>query len=87
VITVIAIACLIVVLLGVGSWSILHDSHRVHERIDDLERRLTGLNGRVNTVADETELSHAQLVDDLWRRASAEVDQEIEKARRRGRDF
>jgi hypothetical protein len=87
VITAIAILCLILTLLGVGFWSILHDSHRLHERIDDLERRLTGLNGRVNTVADEMKTSHSRLVEDLLQRASAEVDQEIEKGRVRGRGF
>jgi hypothetical protein len=65
----------------------LHDSHRVHGRIDDLERKVTGLSSRINTVAEESKLSHAQLVDDLWRRGSQEIDQEIERARERGRGF
>ena len=43
------------------------------------------LSGRVNALTAEVKTSHARLLDRLWRRASAEVDQEIERARARGR--
>jgi hypothetical protein len=94
-----AIACLglLVTLLGVGCWGILHDSHRVHGRIDDLERKVTGLNGRVNTLTDEIKNTHARLIDGIFQQASEQIDQlqrdseqidqEIERARARGRGF
>jgi archaellum component FlaC len=79
--------CLIVTLLGLGCWSILHDSHRVHERINGLERKVNELSSRVNTVARDSKIAHERLVEDLLRRGSEEIDQEIEKARERGRGF
>jgi hypothetical protein len=82
-VTAIISLCLLGILLGGGIWMTFRGNERVHGRIEDLDRRVTGLNGRINTVARESKISHELLVDDLWRRA----DQEIEKARARGRDF
>jgi hypothetical protein len=58
---------------------------------------LSKLSGRVNSVTDEIKNAHAQLIDgiferaseqiDLWQRDSEQIDQEIEKARARGRGF
>jgi hypothetical protein len=78
---------LFVILLGAGLVMTFDDSSRTHGRLEDQGRQLNGLSGRVNTMARESKISHAQLVEGLWQRASTEVDQEIEKARARGRDF
>jgi len=87
VITLIISLCALGILLGVSNWTISRDSERRLGRIAELERRVNELSGRVNTVERESKISHERLVDDLWRRASAEVDQEIERARARGRGF
>lgn len=83
----IGILALLVIALVIGILKVFADSRWGHCRIDILERKVTGLSGRINTVADEGKISREQLVDDLWQRASVEVDQEIEKARERGRGF
>jgi cell division septum initiation protein DivIVA len=79
--------CGLGILLGVSTWTTCRDNERLQRRIAELERRVNELSGRVNTVARESKISHERLVNDLWRRASAEVDREIEKARKRGRGF
>jgi hypothetical protein len=86
-ITLIISLCVLGILLGVSTWTTCRDNERLQGRIAVLERTVNGLSGRVNTVARESKIAHERLVDDLLRRASVEVDQEIEKARRRGRDF
>jgi hypothetical protein len=75
------------ILLGGGIWMTFRDNARVHGRIEALERRVNELSGRMNAVARESKISHGRLVDDLWRRGSEEIDQEIERARARGRGF
>ena len=77
-ITVIVILALLVIALGVGLWLNWGDSDFAHRRIGGVERKVDALSGRVNTLARESKNSHERLVDGLWQRASAEVDQEIE---------
>jgi hypothetical protein len=79
------ILSLLVVLFGGGMCMAFYD--RMHQQIKDLEYQVNGLSSRINEVANEAKISHAQLVDDLWRRGSEEIDQEIERARARGRGF
>ena len=81
-ITLIISLCVLGILLGVSTWTTCRDNERLQGRIAELERTVNGLSGRVNTVARESKIAHERLVDDLWRRA----DQEIEKARLRGRN-
>jgi hypothetical protein len=87
VVAAVVILFLLVIVLGTGLVMTFRDSSRTHGRIEDLRRQQNGLSGRVNAMAGEIRTSHAQLVDGLWQRASVEVDQEIEKARARGRDY
>jgi hypothetical protein len=94
----IGILALLEIALGVGLWTTFNDACLAHEKITAIELRLTKLHDRINTVADESKIiSHERLVDDLWQRASEQIDllqrdseqidQEIEKARARGRGF
>jgi hypothetical protein len=83
----IGILALLEIALGVGLWATFNDACLAHERITKLELKVTELRRGINTVADESKISHERLIDDLVQRASEEVDQEIEKARERGRGF
>jgi hypothetical protein len=78
--------CLLGILLGGGILMTL-DNHRARGRMAVLEREVNAMNGRINAVARESKILYERLVEDLWRRGSAEIDQEIERARARGRGF
>jgi hypothetical protein len=94
-----ALTCLSLLLIFLGIWTcaILGHADSAHRRIDDQEVRLSKLSGRVNTLEDEIKNAHAQLIDGIWQRASEQldlwqqdseqIDQEIERARARGRGF
>ena len=80
------ICFLMIIIIGV-MLTILADNRAAHGQVEDLQTQINRLSGRVNTVARESKNSHARLVDNLWRRASEQVDQEIKEARARGRDY
>ena len=77
---------LLVVLLGVGVVLTFEDSCHAHGRVEVLERWARKLNPWLVNLEKDVKASPEQLVDGLWQRASAEVDQEIERARARGRN-
>jgi hypothetical protein len=83
---IVILGCLMAV-FGVLAFALFLDVNNTDRRISDLENQVRQQAARINVVAGDVRTSHAQLVDGLWKRASAEVDQEIERARARGRGF
>jgi hypothetical protein len=81
----IVILYLLVGLIGAATWLMARDCGCDCARVKGLQGQVNQLSGRVNALTAEVKTSHARLLDRLWRRASAEVDQEIERARARGR--
>jgi hypothetical protein len=80
-----AILFLLEIALGVGLYMTLAETDAAHRRIEGVQRKIDAMSGRVDTLARESKISHERLVDDLWRRASDEVDREIERGRARAR--
>jgi hypothetical protein len=80
-----AILFLLEIALGVGLYMTLAETDAAQRRIQGIQRQVDALSGRVDAVAGESKISHQRLVEDLWRRASDEVDREIEKGRARAR--
>jgi hypothetical protein len=85
VVAAIVILFLLVGLIGVATWLTVDECDDDRKRINGLQRQVAQLSAQVDAQSAEVESAHAQLVDGLWRRASAEVDREIEQARARGR--
>jgi hypothetical protein len=83
----IVILYLLAILVGCLAFAVFLDCCDLDKRLGQLKQDIIKLSEHISELHSAVKGAHAHLVDDLWQRASQEVDQEIEKARTRGRDY